>query len=445
MISIIVPCFNQHDATYDCLTAVLENTQDCEIIVIDNGSTPPIKPPFSGFIETRVIRNEANLGFPVAVNQGIKEAKGDTIILLNNDVIVTPGWAERLLYHLDTHHADLCIGGGKGPCNCDAVPFSIIGPVTNYAAGLQRVQIGSYENQEDLNKEAAFNAEECARESEEVNWIIGFCMAFKKSLWEAIGSFDESLWPCSGEEIDFCLRARAAGHRVGIAHDVYVHHEGSKTFKDMMPETEYEALCKRNDAHLAEKWGKAWIHQEINGGSVKPESVTWGAHSYVDGDLDISFTEDGATLTIGKFCSIAQGCKVILGGNHRGDWISTFPFPAAFPDSPDIPDYRTTKGNVVIGNDVWIGTGVTILSGVTIGDGAIVGAGSVVVKDVAPYSVAAGNPAEWKKNRFTESTTNALLDIKWWNWPDETIRGAIPLLMSGDMGKLLECAAGAEA
>ena len=72
-----------------------------------------------------------------------------------------------------------------------------------------------------------------------------------------------------------------------------------------------------------------------------------------------------------------------MGGNHRGDWISTFPFSALFPDSPDIADYQVSKGDVAIGNDVLIGAGVTILSGVTIGDGAIIGAGSVVVKDVA--------------------------------------------------------------
>ncbi len=256
MISIIIPVFNAHDMTEECINAIRENTQDYELIIIDNGSTPPIKPPFSGFVETRVIRNEENKGFPVAVNQGVREARGGVIVLLNNDVIVTPGWAERLSDCIDVPQ----FGDDA------AYGFSIVGPVTNYAAGLQRVQIESYENKEELNKAAAALAEECAGEAEEVNFVIGFCMAFRKSLWEAIGPFDESLWPCSGEEIDFCLRARAAGHRVGIARDVYVHHEGSQTFKDMAAakQIDYAEIVNRNDAHLAEKWGKDfWQRQAI--------------------------------------------------------------------------------------------------------------------------------------------------------------------------------------
>jgi len=166
-----------------------------------------------------------------------------------------------------------------------------------------------------------------------------------------------------------------------------------------------------------------------------------GAHSYSDGDIEIQFESEG-NLTIGKFCSIAQDCKILLGGNHRGDWISTFPFPAMFPDSPDIPasEYRTSKGDVVIGNDVWIGNGVTILSGVTIDDGAIIGAGSVVTKNVNPYSITCGNPAEHKKYRFYLREILILGLIKWWDWPDDIIREAIPILMSNDITKLIEFA-----
>ncbi len=247
MISVIIPTYNGHERAEQCINSVLENTQDIEIIVIDNGSDPPFKPPFSGFVETVLIRNEENTGFPRAINAGIEKAKGDIILLLNDDVVVTPGSINCLASYLDT--------------------FSIIGPVTNYAAGLQRVQIGNYENKEELYKEAGYLVEECAGEVEEVNWVIGFCMMLRRDTFDLPKPFDESLWPCCGEEIDFCLRARAAGHRVGIAHDVYVHHEGSKTFKAMMPDTEYEALCERNDAHLAEKWGADfWYRQVISTG-----------------------------------------------------------------------------------------------------------------------------------------------------------------------------------
>jgi len=420
MISIIVPCYNQHDMTEECINAIRENTQDCEIIIVDNGSTPPIKKPFTGSIETTVIRNEENKGFPVAVNQGIRAAKGETIILLNNDVIVTREWAERLAVYL-----------------AEGYDFSVVGPVTNYAAGLQRVQINSYQNKEELNDAAFDMAEEMEGQNEEVNFVIGFCMAFKRSLFDEIGPFDESLWPCSGEEIDFCLNARAKGYKVGIALDTYVHHEGSKTFGDMEKagQVNYAELCKRNDKHLAEKWGTDfWQQQSI---TRDINSVTWGKYSYADEDIDVSFLEN-ANLTIGKFCSIAKGCKIILGGNHRTDWISTFPFSALFPDSPDIPDYQVSKGDVTIGNDVWIGAGVTILSGVTIGDGAIIGAGSVVVKDVAPYTMVAGNPASFKKYRFSHEDIEALLELQWWNFGEEKIRELIPYLQNSDAKTLLE-------
>lgn len=417
MLSICIPVYNQHDMTDECLRAVLDNTRDCEIIVIDNGSEPAIKPPFSGFIETTVIRNEENKGFPVAVNQGIRAAKGDVIILLNNDVVVTPGWAKNILAALEE--------------------YSIVGPVTNFCAGMQQVAISGYGNIEELNKAAAEWAEECrGGEPTEVNFVIGFCMAFRKSLFDEIGDFDESLWPCSGEEVDFCLRARSVGHNIGIVKDVYVHHEGSKTFGDMEKagQINYQEICRKNDAHLAKKWGSGFWQQQSVGAEGR-EPVTWGKYSYADEAIDVSFAED-ASLIIGKFCSIAKGCKVILGGNHRGDWISTFPFSALFPDSPDIPDYQVSKGDVIIGNDVWIGAGVTVLAGVTIGDGAIIGAGSVVVKDVAPYSVVAGNPARFKKYRFSHENIELLLEIQWWDWPDDQIREAIPILMSGDFEKL---------
>lgn len=246
MKSIVVAIHNQHEFSDIAIRAVLEHTSDCEIIVIDNGSEPAFTPPFSGFIETRVIRNKTNLGFPVAVNQGIRAAKGETIILLNNDVIVTDKWSEKLLAGLDE--------------------FSIVGPVCNYAAGIQGVEVRPYQSVDGLNKSAGEWAEVYGKAVQDVNFVIGFCMAFPRALFDEIGPFDESLWPCSGEEIDFCLKARAAGHRIGVVLGCYVHHEGSQTFKDMQDagQLQYDEICARNDAHLAEKWGADfWKKQKI--------------------------------------------------------------------------------------------------------------------------------------------------------------------------------------
>ena len=81
-----------------------------------------------------------------------------------------------------------------------------------------------------------------------------------------------------------------------------------------------------------------------------------------------------------------------------------------------------TRGDVIIGNDVWIGYGATILSGVSIGDGAAIGACSLVVKDVPPYAIVAGNPAQVIRYRFDEETIHKLLKIRWWDWPDQRVR-----------------------
>ena len=84
----------------------------------------------------------------------------------------------------------------------------------------------------------------------------------------------------------------------------------------------------------------------------------------------------------------------------------------------DAAGYSRTKGDVLIGNDVWIATEAIIMSGVTIGDGVVIGARAVVTKNVPPYTIVAGNPAIVMKQRFDDKTIQRLLDVKWWSWSD---------------------------
>jgi acetyltransferase-like isoleucine patch superfamily enzyme len=148
-----------------------------------------------------------------------------------------------------------------------------------------------------------------------------------------------------------------------------------------------------------------------------------------------------AKLKLGSFCSVASGVTVFAGGDHRTDWITTFPFgnhvKREFPTFNGV-GHPKTRGDVVIGNDVWIGTGATILSGVKIGDGAVVGAGAHVVRDVPPYCVVGGNPASVLKKRFSDREIEDLLRISWWNWPDSKIDEASSLLCSGNIREFLE-------
>jgi acetyltransferase-like isoleucine patch superfamily enzyme len=163
-----------------------------------------------------------------------------------------------------------------------------------------------------------------------------------------------------------------------------------------------------------------------------------GRWSY--GDLTVHTWGEGATLTVGSFCSIAPGVQVLLGGEHRADWVSTFPFTVLWPEAQTIEGHPRTKGDVVIGNDVWIGMEAMVLSGVVIGDGAVIGARSVVVEDVSPYSVVAGDPARFVEQRFSDVIVRRLLAIRWWAWPDERIAEVLPLLLCQDVERFLDAA-----
>jgi len=141
-------------------------------------------------------------------------------------------------------------------------------------------------------------------------------------------------------------------------------------------------------------------------------------------------------LRIGSFCSLARKVTIFLGGDHRIDWVTTYPFMHFRESARHVEGHPRTKGDVVIGNDVWIGYGATILSGVRIGNGAVVGACSVVTRDVPAYGIVAGNPAKLLRHRFSEETIRLLEQLAWWDWPDADLDRAMPLLLSGDVVSL---------
>lgn len=155
------------------------------------------------------------------------------------------------------------------------------------------------------------------------------------------------------------------------------------------------------------------------------------------GHLTVTNSGPGTSLSIGQFCSFATGAHIILGGEHRSDFVTTYRFPAYRPFNEThghlADGTAISKGAVVIGNDVWLGHQVLILSGVTIGDGAIVGAGSVVRHDLPPYSIAAGNPARVAGFRFSSEQIAALLEIRWWDWPLDRIGACLDLLIAPDI------------
>jgi virginiamycin A acetyltransferase len=147
----------------------------------------------------------------------------------------------------------------------------------------------------------------------------------------------------------------------------------------------------------------------------------------------VRFPESGAQLTIGRYTSIADGVEILLGGNHRTDWVTTYPFPALptlWPEAGGRDDHQVTRGDVSIGHDVWLGSQCMILSGVSIGHGAVVAARSVVTRDVPPFAIVGGNPARVIRMRFDEATIAGLLARAWWDWPRQRIVQELPMLMA---------------
>lgn len=147
-----------------------------------------------------------------------------------------------------------------------------------------------------------------------------------------------------------------------------------------------------------------------------------GRHTFVPEDINCFID-----LRIGSFCSIASGLTIVSGQHPAVDApsaVSNFPF--AEHGWGEYPPCRL-DGEVAIGSDVWIGQNVTILDGVSVGDGANLAAGAVVTRVVPPYATVAGNPAEVTSHRFDLDTVGKLLAIRWWDWPDDAIREALPL------------------
>ena len=174
-----------------------------------------------------------------------------------------------------------------------------------------------------------------------------------------------------------------------------------------------------------------WIRRAIFRGPGGRISV--GRHTY--GAPKVRWWGEPANLFIGSFCSISNGVEIFLGGNHRTDWITTYPFSAfrKWQEGSLIQGHPSSNGDVRIGSDVWLGSGCVILSGVTIGHGAVVACRAVVTKDVPDYAIVGGNPARIIRMRFNADQVERLTTSAWWTWPEDKLRQRLQLLMSPEI------------
>jgi virginiamycin A acetyltransferase len=149
----------------------------------------------------------------------------------------------------------------------------------------------------------------------------------------------------------------------------------------------------------------------------------------------------GDRLVIGRFCAIATGVRFIMNGaNHATSGLSTYPFQIfgqGWEEGFDPASLgEESRGDTVVGNDVWIGMEALILPGARIGDGAIIGARAVVSGEVPPYAVVVGNPGRVVRKRFDELTIARMLEIQWWNRDIAWITQHLNLLRRGDVNAL---------
>ena len=177
---------------------------------------------------------------------------------------------------------------------------------------------------------------------------------------------------------------------------------------------------------------------------VKVPHIEIGDYTYYDDPehaeefvtRNVLYSYGGERLVIGKYCALATGVRFIMGGaNHATSGVSTFPFTIFGGDwagTADILAGIPSRGDTVVGNDVWIGYNVLVMPGVTIGDGAIVATGSVVTSDVLAYAVAGGNPARVVKRRFADEDVERLLRARWWDWPVELVTEHVRTIMAGE-------------
>lgn len=243
--SIIIPSYNQVDYLRGCIDSIIDNTEQThEIIVIDNASTDGTAEyleQLDGQVRYRVL--DQNYGFAGAVNMGLMMAKGTTMVILNNDTLLTDNWLGNLLICL---HSDKTIG--------------MVGPVTNYISGDQQIKV-PYERIEDMPEFARLNNISDPKRWERTDRLPGFCLLFRRELWEQIGFLDEGFEFGNYEDDDYNIRTKLLGYSLVIARDCFIHHFGSVSIKALGDQL--EQVTTGNMVYYMTKWNNpyAWIHQ----------------------------------------------------------------------------------------------------------------------------------------------------------------------------------------
>ncbi len=234
--SIVIPVWNQTDATIKCLKSIITHTEyPHEIIIIDNASKQENISLLETFLSkhaknnaVQVIKNQTNEGFIKAVNKGIKQSKSDFICVMNNDTLATQGWLSELVNIL-SNNSDI----------------AVLNPSSN--------NLGQKPNTDESIDDYAVGFKEDKGKFVESPLCVGFCMLFKKALIDEIGLFDESYGMGNFEDSDFSMKARQKGHTCARSLGSYVYHDENSSFRFL---NSYKHEFNKNKRLFESRWGK---------------------------------------------------------------------------------------------------------------------------------------------------------------------------------------------
>jgi GT2 family glycosyltransferase len=234
--SIIILNHNGLEYSKRCIRSVIKYTRaPYELVLIDNGSRDGTAKHLGTVAGAQVILNQDNRGFAAGCNQGIRRARGEYLLLLNNDTVVTPGWLERMI-----------------ACARSSRSIGLVGPRTNSIYGVQMLAPGPYRSLSDMIRWSRLRRLAYSGDWFEVRILTGFCLLLKRAVLDAVGLLDERFAWGPFEDCDYCLRATQAGFRLFCANDVFIHHYGSKGYAP-------GALMryrKENREIFIKKWGR---------------------------------------------------------------------------------------------------------------------------------------------------------------------------------------------
>lgn len=256
-VSIIVVTYNNLALTAQCLESLARNTcwPEYQVIVVDNGSQDATALYLTALRDRmpglEVILNAQNLGFAAANNQGLRQARGDILVLLNNDTVVPKGWLKPLVQALQ----DTTVG--------------MVGPVTNNVGNEARIQV-DYSDIADLQPFADRHSAAHAGQSFDIPMLAMFCVALRRDVMNTVGELDEQFGVGLFEDDDYSRRVQAAGLRTVCVESAYVHHYGQSAFKALIDNGQYQALWDRNQAYFESKWGTWQAHSHRGAAAPTP-------------------------------------------------------------------------------------------------------------------------------------------------------------------------------